>query len=66
MDFTHSALRKLVETFKDIVNDPGKAWFGSLKIEKHKETWRYDTFEEFLAQFTSDRSYARLTRMALR
>lgn len=61
VEFTPTALRKIVETFKDIVKDPGKASFRTLAIKKKQESWRYDTFEEFLAQFTDEASYAHVT-----
>jgi hypothetical protein len=61
VEFTPTALQKIVDTFKDIVKDPAKASFGNLKIERKMESWRYDTFEEFLSQFKDDTSYARLT-----
>ena len=61
VEFTPTALQKIVETFKGIVKDPAKASFGTLKIERKKESWRYDTFEEFLSQFGEDTSHAYLS-----
>lgn len=61
VEFSPTALQKIVETFKDIVKDPAKASFGILKIERKKESWRYDTFEEFLSEFADDTSHAYLT-----
>ena len=60
VEFSATALRKIVETFKDIVKDPAKTSIERLKIQKKGESWRYDTFEEFLAQLDNDISYAYL------
>lgn len=58
VEFSATALQKIVAEFKNIVKDPAKASFSGLKVEKKKEAWRYDTFEEFLAQLDDDTSYA--------
>lgn len=58
VQFSATALQKIANEFKNIVKDPAKASFSGLKVEKKKESWRYDTFEEFLAQLDSDTTYA--------
>jgi hypothetical protein len=50
VEFSATALRKIVEMLKDIVKDPAKTSMDRLRIQKKGESWRYDTFEEFLAQ----------------
>lgn len=61
VEFSAAALQRIVIEFKDIVKDPGKTEFRSLRIEKKTVIWRYDTFEEFLAELDDDTSYARLS-----
>lgn len=61
VEFSTTALQKIVTEFKNIVKDPAKLSFSILAIEKKKERWRYDTFEEFLAEFDNDASYACLS-----
>jgi len=56
--FTPTALRKIASEFKEIVDKPAKIEFRYLKIEKKQEAWRYDTFDEFLAQLDNDVKYA--------
>jgi len=60
VEFSATALRKIVETLKDIVKDPAKTSIDRLRIRKKGESWRYDTFEEFLALLDDDTSYASL------
>jgi hypothetical protein len=58
--FSATALRRIITELKDIVKDPAKISFNSLKIEKREESWRYDTFEEFLAELDDELTYAKL------
>lgn len=58
VEFSTTALQKITAEFKNIVKDPVKMTFNGLKVEKKKESWRYDTFEEFLAQLDDDTTYA--------
>jgi predicted nucleotide-binding protein len=60
VEFSATALQKIVTEFKDIITDPVKLSFNSLRIEKKKESWKYDTFEEFLAELDNEASYAYL------
>lgn len=61
VEFSTTALQKIVTEFKNIVKDPAKLSFSTLMIKKMKERWRYDTFEEFLAELDNDASYASLS-----
>jgi len=61
VEFSVTALQKIVTEFKNIVKDPAKLSFSTLKISKKKDSWRYDTFEEFLAELDNDASYVALS-----
>lgn len=59
VEFNATAIRKIVEAFKDIVDNPAKTSFGRLAIKKKsQDSWRYDTFEEFLSELDKDRFHA--------
>lgn len=58
VEFSPTALQKIITEFKNIVKDPAKASFNRLKISKKGESWWYDTIEEFLAELNDDASYA--------
>jgi hypothetical protein len=58
--FDVQATRTIVSEFQNIVKDPGKTRFNTLKIEKAAEEWGYDTLEEFVAELRGDCSYARI------
>lgn len=58
--FTSTSLQRIVTEFKNIVKDASKTEFISLTVQKKNETWRYDTFDEFLAELNGDVAYARL------
>jgi predicted nucleotide-binding protein len=60
VEFSATALRKVVESFKDMVKDPAKTSIDRMRIQKRGESWRYDTFEEFLAQLDANAAYAAL------
>jgi len=59
--FTASAFQKIVSEFKDIVKDPSKTKFGYLKVQKGRETWLYETFEEFQAELRDEFYYAEMS-----
>lgn len=58
VEFSVTALQKVITELKDIVKNPAKTSFDNLMIKKKKEGWQYDTFEEFLAELDDDMSYA--------
>ena len=58
--FRATSLERIVSEFKNIVAEPGKSEFRSLAIDNGKESWRYDTFDEFLAEINGNFRYARL------
>lgn len=61
VEFSATALQKIITELKEIVKDPAKTSFNKLNIEKERESWRYDTFEEFLAELDDNVSYACLS-----
>ena len=59
--FSASAVKKIVAEFTSIAKQEakwkGKVEFNHLTIDKGTESWRFDTFEEFLADL-KDLRYA--------
>jgi hypothetical protein len=58
VEFSATALQKIVSELKNIVEDPAKVSFSELMIERKTDSWTYDTFEEFIAELDNDVSWA--------